>query len=44
MEYSIQTVSLTMEIYLPMADGDAITKWDKEFVAEMLYRNVSNGR
>ena len=31
-------------VYLPMADGDAIAKWDKEFVAEMLYSNVSNGR
>ena len=24
-----------MEIYSPTADGDVITKWDKEFVTEM---------
>ena len=39
-QYSIPIVSLTMEIYLPMVDGDVITKLDKEFATEMRYSDM----
>ena len=31
-----------MEIYLPMVDGHAITKTDRDFVVELVYRKTQS--